>query len=146
VKKPSSRDTAAHQIAWVASGIGQGVFEWPRPDGQPIDSASWASPSRMMGSMSFHWSASGGWWPSQGIHYRDPLSWLPKDTTPFKVLVDHMSQRVLHRHSTDTLLKACCQAVNAKPMDQIDKDHPVMRWLFPRLMTTLLDSSAHFRR
>jgi hypothetical protein len=31
-------------------------------------------------------------------------------------------------------------------MDQIDQDHPVMRWLFPRLMTTLLDSSAHFRR
>jgi hypothetical protein len=146
VKKPASRDTAAHQIAWVASGIGQGVFEWPRPDGQPIDGASWASPSRMLGSMSFHWNASGGWWPSQGIHYRDPLSWLPKDTTPFKVLVDHMSQRVLHRHSTDTLLTACCQAVDARPTDQIDRDHPVMRWLFPRLMTTLLDSSAHFRR
>jgi hypothetical protein len=146
VKKPKSRDRAAHQIAWVAGGIGQGVFEWPRPDGQPVDSDSWASPSRMLGSMSFHWNASGGWWPSQGIHYREPSFWLPKDTTPFKVLVDHLSQQILHRHSTDTLLKACCQAVDAKPMDQIDKDHPVMRWLFPRLMTTLLDSSAHFRR
>jgi hypothetical protein len=36
--------------------------------------------------------------------------------------------------------------VAAKPMDQIDKDHPVMRWLFPRLLTTFLDSPAHFRR
>lgn len=146
VKKPASRDRAAHQIAWVAESIGQGVYEWPRPDGQPVDSDSWASPSRMLGSMSFHWNASGGWWPSKGIHYRDPVAWLPKDTTPFKVLVDHLSQEVLHRHSTDRLLKACCQAVDAKPMDQIDQDHPVMRWLFPRLMTTLLDSSAHFRR
>jgi uncharacterized protein DUF1800 len=146
VEKPASRDTAAHQITWEASSIGQGVGEWPRPDGQPIDSDSWASPSRMMGSMSFHYNASGGWWPDKGIHYRSPLSWLPKDTTPFKVLVEHMSQQILHRHSTDTLLKACCQAVAAKPWDQIDRDHPVMRWLFPRLLTTFLDSPAHFRR
>jgi hypothetical protein len=146
IKKPTTRDSAPHQIIWQASRIGQGVAEWPRPDGQPIDGASWASPSRMMGSMSFHYGASGGWWPNKDIHYRQPLSWLPKDTTPFKVLVDHMSQQILHRHSTDTLLKACCQAVAAKPMDQIDKDHPVMRWLFPRLLTTFLDSPAHFRR
>jgi hypothetical protein len=146
VKKPTSRDTAAHQITWVARSIGQGVFEWPRPDGQPYDNASWASPSRMLGSMSFHYSTSGGYWPNAGIHYRKPISWLPKDTTPFKVLVEHMSQEILHRHSTDALLKACCQAVNAKPMDQIDKDHPVMKWMFVRLMATLLDSSAHYRR
>jgi hypothetical protein len=100
----------------------------------------------MMGSMAFHYGSSGGWWPSQGIHYRKPTSWLPRDTTPFKVLVEHLSQQILHRHAGDDLLKACCQAVDAKPMDQIDQDHPVMRWLFPRLMTTLLDSPAHFRR
>jgi hypothetical protein len=146
VKKPKSRDTAAHQVTWVAGSIGQGVFEWPRPDGQPIESASWASPSRMVGSMSFHYNTAGGWWPSKGIHYRTPVSWLPKDTTPFNVLVEHLSQQILHRHASDNLLRACCQAVDAKPKDQIDADHPVMRWLFPRLITTLLDSSAHYRR
>ena len=146
ITKPTTSDSAPHQIIWQASSIGQGVAEWPRPDGQPVDSASWASPSRMMGSMSFHYNAAGGWWPTQDIHYRSPLSWLPRSTTPFKVLVDHMSQVILHRHSTDTLLKACCQAVAAKPHDQIDQDHPVMRWLFPRLLTTFLDSPAHFRR
>jgi hypothetical protein len=146
ITKPTSRDSAPHQITWQASSIGQGVAEWPRPDGKPLDSASWASPSRMMGSMSFHYGVSGGWYPTKNIHYRPPLSWLPKRTTPFKVLVDHLSQEILHRHSTDTLLEACCQAVAAKPLDQIDADHPVMQWLFPRLMTTLLDSPAHFRR
>jgi hypothetical protein len=146
IKKPTTRDSAPHQIIWQASSIGQGVAEWPRPDGQPVDSASWASPSRMMGSMSFHYGASGGWWPTKDIHYRPALSWLPKPTTPFQVLVDHLSQQILHRHSTDTLLKACCQAVAARPHDQIDADHPVMRWLFPRLLTTFLDSPAHFRR
>jgi hypothetical protein len=146
IKKPTARDTAAHQVTWLASAIGQGVSEWPRPDGKPLDNASWASPSRMIGSMAFHWNTAGGWYPNQRIHYRTPLSWLPKDTTPFKVLVEHMSQEILHRHSTDTLLKACCQAVNAKPMDQIDQDHPVMKWMFPRLLITLLDSPAHYRR
>jgi hypothetical protein len=146
VTEPKARDTAAHQITWLAGSIGQGVSEWPRPDGQPLDNASWSSPSRMIGSMSFHYDAAGGWYPSKGIHYHPPLWWLPKDTTPFKVLVDHMSQRILHRHSTDELLKACCQAVAAEPKDQIDKDHPVMRWMFPRLLLTFLDSPAHYRR
>jgi hypothetical protein len=146
VTKPADRNTAAHQITWLADGMGQSVGSWPRPDGQPVDNASWASPARMMGSMSFHYGASGGWWPSRGIHYRTPTSWLPARTVQFKVLVDHMSQQILHRHSTDVLLRACCQAVAATPQSQIDKAHPVMRWLFPRLLTTILDSPAHFRR
>jgi hypothetical protein len=36
--------------------------------------------------------------------------------------------------------------VDVAPREQIDRNHPVMQWLFPRLMTTLLDSSAHYRR
>jgi hypothetical protein len=146
VRKPASRNTAAHQITWVADGIGQSVGAWPRPDGQPVDNASWASPARMMGSMSFHYGAAGGWWPSQGIRYRTPVSWLPATTVQFKVLVDHLSQQILHRHSSDALLKACCQAVAATPTTQIDENHAVIRWQFPRLLTTILDSPDHFRR
>jgi uncharacterized protein (DUF1800 family) len=146
VKKPTVRDSAPHQIIWQAGTIGQGVGEWPRPDGQPVDDRSWASPSRMLGSLSTHYVLSGGWWPTEDIHYRKPKSWLPKASVRFDVLVDHMSQQILHRHSSSTLLKACCQAVDAKPGTVVDQDHPVLRWLFPRLLTTFLDSPAHFRR
>ncbi len=146
VARPTTQDRAAHQIIWQAGTLGAVPSSWPRPDGQPIDNASWSSPSRLLGSMSMHYSMSGGWWPSKGIHYRAPAAWLPTPRIRFDHLVDHLSQQVLHRHSTPTLLTACSQAVATKPSAQITKDHPVMRWLFPRLMTTLLDSPAHYRR
>jgi hypothetical protein len=146
VKKPTTRDSAPHQIIWQASTIGAAPLQWPRPDGQPADNASWASPSRMMGSLSTHYVLSGGWWPTKDIHYRSPASWLPKPEVRFDHLVDHMSQQILHRHASDTLLKACCESVAARPRDLITVDHAVVRWLFPRLLTTFLDSPTHFRR
>ena len=44
-----------------------------------------------------------------------------------------MSQVILHRHATGTLLQACCQAVDAKPATVIDENHAVVyRWLLER--------------
>jgi hypothetical protein len=146
VRKPDAQDRAAHQIIWQCGSLGAEPVSWPRPDGQPIDNASWSSPSRLLGSMQLHYVMSGGWWPSQGIRYRDPTDWLPKASVRFDTLVDHLSREVLHRPATPTLQKACAQSVAAKASDQITADHPVIRWLFPRLMTTLLDSPAHYRR
>jgi hypothetical protein len=146
VGRPSSDDTAAHQIIWQTSTLGAMPNNWPQPNGQPIDNQSWSSPSRLLGSMSIHYTMSGGWWPSKAIHYREPVSWLPKPKVRFDELVDHLSQELLHRHSTPVLLKACCEAVAVKPHAHIDKDHPVVRWLMPRLLTTFLDSPAFFGR
>jgi hypothetical protein len=36
--------------------------------------------------------------------------------------------------------------VAATPTTQIDENHAVIRWQFPRLLTTILDSPDHFRR
>lgn len=146
VGKPSSDDTAAHQIIWQTSSLGAMPVNWPQPNGQPIDNASWSSPSRLLGSMQIHYTMSGGWWPNKAIRYREPVAWLPKPKVRFDALVDHMSQELLHRHSTPVLLKACCEAVAVKPHAHIDKDHPVVRWLMPRLLTTFLDSPAFFGR
>ena len=99
-----------------------------------------------MGSMSTHLTMSGGWWPNNGIHYPAPTSWLPKASTRFDHLVDHMAQRILQRHASDALQKACREAVGAKAHEQIDKDHAVMRWMFPRLLTTFFDSPDFLRR
>jgi hypothetical protein len=33
-----------------------------------------------------------------------------------------------------------------KAHEQIDKDHAVMRWMFPRLLTTFFDSPDFLRR
>jgi hypothetical protein len=146
VARPPDQDRAAHQLIWQASTMGMMPMSWPAPNGQPIVGAAWASPSRVMGSMSTHYAMAGGWWPSRGIHYPEPTSWLPAATTRFDHLVDHLAQKILHRQASDTLQQACREAVAARAHDEVTKDHPVMQWLFPRLLTTLFDSPDFLRR
>lgn len=146
VHAPTGDRSAANAILWQASSLGTRPFAWRRPDGQPVDNRSWSSPSRMIASMSVHYVMSGGWWPSEDIEYRSPASWAPRLPVRFDVLVDAVSQRILHRHATTALLEACCAAVDCTPAERITRDHPVMQWNLLRLLTTVLDSPAFFRR
>ncbi|MBZ5738929.1 DUF1800 domain-containing protein [Nocardioides mangrovi] len=150
ISKPPQGDAgdgyAANQILWQADGIGTKPFDWPRPDGQPIDNDAWASPSRVLSSMSIHVNLAGGWWPSTGATYRSVGWWMPHYGIRFDLLVDHLSQVVLHRRSTARLLQACCEAVDVQPHDKITKDHGLVRWNWYRLMTTFLDSPDFLTR
>ncbi len=137
---------AANALVWQVSSLGTKPFDWPRPDGQPIDNRAWASPSRLMASMSLHYSMSGGWWPKTGAGYRTADDWIPSYPIRFDKLVDHLSQEMLHRRSTSGLLKACCEAVGVQPHDKITPDHAVASWNLPRLLTTVLDSPAFLTR
>ena len=146
VHRPRSEDSAANALLWQAAGIGATPFSWPRPDGPPLDSAAWSSPSRLLGSLSFHYAMSGGWWPTVDIRHREPRERVPQWGLGFDELVDHLCQQLLHEPSTSQLLKACCEAVDVRPRERIDKEHPVVQWQMPRLLTTLLDSPGFFTR
>jgi uncharacterized protein (DUF1800 family) len=137
---------AANQMLWQVSDIGIRPFDWPRPDGQPIDNASWASPSRLIASMEMHQNMAGGWWPNRGISYRRPVRWLPRSGVRFDELVEHLSQQILHRHSSARLLKACCQATGCKPKERITAKHGLVRWDMHRLLSAILDSPAFMTR
>lgn len=142
----AGEEYGANVLLWHAESIGSMPFSWPRPDGQPIDNRSWASPSRMIASMDVHLSLSGGWWPTKGTKYHPPAWWVPKFPIRFDLLVDHMSQVILHRRSTPQLLEACCLAVDVRPHERITRDHGVVQWNMPRLLTTFLDSPAFLTR
>lgn len=73
----AGRNHAANVALWQASSVGARPFHWPQPDGQPIDNASWSSPSRLMASFDLHYAMSGRWWPKDGITYRQPTEWFP---------------------------------------------------------------------
>jgi hypothetical protein len=96
--------------------------------------------------MSTHYSMANGWWPNQGIHYRKPVSWLPARSVRFDHLVEHLSQRILHRHADPHLHEACRKAVGIAGHEQITKDHPLVQWEFGILLSTLLDSPDFFRK
>ncbi len=146
VERPTVERAAANQMLWAVSNMGTMPFAWPRPDGQPIDSESWATPARLLASMDTHYSMSGGWWPSEEITYRSRPSWVPSYPLRFDLLVDHLSQRILHRRSTAQLLRACCESVGLAPHEQITRDHGLVKWEMPRLLTTFLDSPAFLTR
>ncbi|MDQ3484535.1 MAG: DUF1800 domain-containing protein [Actinomycetota bacterium] len=148
VTKPPGGDNAyaANSILWQASDIGAVPFGWPRPDGQPIDNDSWSSPARLIASMDVHYVMSGRWWPKQGITYRPHRAWLPQRRIRLDKLVDHLAQQLLGTRSTARLLQACCEATALGPRTMITADHPLVRWQFPRLLTTFLDSPTHLTR
>jgi hypothetical protein len=145
-KTAAGEGYAANQMLWQVSSLGIMPFSWPRPDGQPIDNDSWASPARLVASMSVHLDMSGAWWPTKGATYHPPAWWAPKLPIRFDMLVDHMSQVILHRRSTAALLKACCQALEVEPHERITKDHGVLKWNMHRLLGTFLDSPAFLTR
>ncbi|WP_051551743.1 DUF1800 domain-containing protein [Nocardioides sp. URHA0020] len=137
---------AANQMLWQVAGMGVTPFAWPRPDGQPIDNASWASPARLIASMDVHQSLAAGWWPTDGAHYRRPAAWLPRPSVRFDALVDDLSRRILHRPATPLLLTACAQATGCRAGEVITAEHGLVRWGMYRLITVLLDSPAHLTR
>jgi hypothetical protein len=148
IKPPAGEEadgSALQALVWQSDSIGIAPYSWAPPDGQPIDNESWSSPARLMASMRFHMGAAAGW-ADEATHYREPEQWLPSKHPRFDELVDHLSRQLLHKESSKRLLKACCIAVDVKPYEPIDKDHDLVKWQFPRLLTTLLDSPDHLSR
>ena len=137
--------SALQALVWQSDAMGIAPFSWGPPDGQPIDNESWSSPARLMASMRFHMGAAAGW-ADEATHYREPKQWLPGKHPRFDELVDHLSRQLLHKEASKRLLKACCVAVDVKPYDPIDVEHDLVKWQFPQLLTTILDSPDHLSR
>lgn len=150
VARPPETDAgeqyAATTMLWQAASLGCTPCSWPRPDGQPVDNESWSSPARLLASMGVHYAMSGTWWPKVGITYRPLAAWVPWFPIRFDVLVDHLAQDLLHRRADARLLQACCLAVDVRPGERITRDHALVRWNLPRLLTTFLDSPAFLTR
>jgi len=146
VGSPQTSSSAAVLTLWQAHQIGQGPFEWPRPDGRPDTAGAWSSVSRVLGSFSVHYEMAGAWWPKVGIVYRSPVAWLPKSSIRFDAFVDHLSRSILGRTSTSLLLRVACQATGVGPSTVITKDHALIRWNMPRLLTVFLDNPTHLGR
>lgn len=147
VKPPRTDASAANQVYWQTALLGLAPFTWPRPDGQPVDNASWSSATRALASMAFHWDMVNGFWPGDAVQFPRKRSWLARGRSMvFRDLVDHLSRLLLHRESTRALLEACCVAVNAQPDDEIGPGSRVLQSRMPRLVATVLDSPAFYQR
>lgn len=146
ISRPTQDDAAANAILWQTNQIGMTPFGWPRPDGRPDTAEAWTSVSRMLGSFEVHYTMSGGWWPSKGATYRKPVQWLPQASLRFDRLVDHLSRSILGRPATALLLKVAVQATGVPAAAVITKNHELVTWQMPRLLTVFLDNPHHIGR
>lgn len=146
IARPASRDSAANAIIWQAGQLGDVPVTWPRPDGAPLTSAAWGSPSRMLASMDVHWAMAGGWWPSEEATYRAPADWAPALPIPFRDLVDHLARLLHGRPSTASVLEGACLSTGYLPDRIIKAGDAVLGWKMPRLLVALLDHPTWYRR
>lgn len=146
IAAPTDDESAVNAMVWQAAMIGQTPYGWPRPDGQPITNPAWSSASRVINSMDVHYTMSGGWWPTLDAQYRAPARWVPTFPIRFDALVDHLSRSILGRRADAVMLQGAMASVDARTDEKVTRDHPVIRWLFPRLLTTFLDSPEFFQR
>jgi uncharacterized protein (DUF1800 family) len=146
VAQPAGPKDAANQVINVSKGIGQIVYDWPTPDAFPDVAPAWTDSGRMLGSMHEHYLAANGNAPSTGITYKQPMDWMPQLPTTFDNVVDYIARSLLFLESTSTMLQACCVATDCNPTDVITPTHPLIRYKFPRLLVSLLDTPEHMSR
>jgi len=148
VLAPVSGSSWANAANYVHGG--DRLFSWPRPDGPPLTGAPWSAASRLFSSFGMHQSLAGGWWPKEAATYRTHVSWLPAPSLRFDAYVDHLCRMWLGRAADARLLQAATQAVTGPEKwavvtasTTVTKDHSLAGWLFPRLVSALLDTPDH---
>ena len=148
VKAPVSGSSWANAANYIHGA--DRVFSWPRPDGPPLTGRPWSSASRLFASYGMHLNLAGGWWPKEAATYRSHASWLPTSSLRFDAYVDHLCRTWLGRAADARLLKAATQAVTGPERwaivtasTPINSKHSLAGWLFPRLVSALLDTPDH---
>ena len=144
LRPTSPNDFATSTLSWAHGALP--LYQWPRPDGAPEDSAPYASATRMMSSFNMHWALVAGWWSSANVEYRPVDSWLPQRQIAFDRYVDHLARLLHGRPATSRLLDAAVRATGVAPGTPITKDHAVAGWLSVRLLGVLLDHPEHMSR
>ena len=71
---------------------------------------------------------------------------MPRLPATFREVVEYVVGQVLFVPMTQTLLDAACKATDIGPRDLIDEDHLLIRFKFPRLMVSILDTPEHLCR
>jgi len=145
VRRPRGEASHANQLYWYAGWLGLATLTWPRPDGQPIDNRSWASPTRVLASVGMHWELANRELGGQ-VRCPKPAAYVPEKAMEFRDLVDHLSRLLLHRPSTQTVLRAACAATGLRPTDVVTPRSGVLRRTWPQLVSTFLDSPTYFQR
>ena len=127
-------------LLWMAQGVGQSQFGWPRPDGFPETTAIWASPARVLRSWNNHYDLAGNWWRPADAFVPTKASQLPTAwPRTLAQLVEHQSRMLLGRTAPADLQAAVASAVNVPQSHSFASAAAVTDWTWTLIRAAVLN-------
>ncbi len=149
IKRPRSGGAGdsdfANAFLWVARIAGQAPYDWPGPDGYPETNPPWSSAGRVLDSMSFHRGLVAGWWPSEGVAYREHTYWLPALPATFNDVVNHASKLLHGRKARKRVRKAASIRTGIAGDRRVTIDD-LSEVRVMQILLSLLDSPTQLKR
>ena len=127
--KPVDDNSFVQHALWMAATAGQDQFRWPRPDGFPETTATYASSSRMIRSWQLHIALGGDWWHSSSLSRPSAAASLPaRFPRRLDELVRHQSLVLVGRPTDPGVLTAVCTMLGRKPGTLFRRAKDVENW------------------
>lgn len=137
----SGEKSFARQLMWMSQGMGQTPFGWPRPDGFPETSSTWASPARILRTWDIHYAIAGRWWHPTDVFATSKASSLPtRWPRTLGELVEHQSRMLLGRTSTADVRAAVATVLDRKESSTYASAAAVSDWAWTVIRSTVLNT------
>ncbi len=137
----SHDDSLLRQSIWMSQGLGQYLHSWPRPDGFPETSSTWASPARVLRGWDIHYSLAGGWWGPKQFATPTRANLLPTAwPRTLGQLVEHQSRMLLGRASTPELRASVASALNMSQSKKFTSAKAISDWTWTVIRGNVLNA------
>ncbi|GAA4592812.1 uncharacterized protein (DUF1800 family) [Actinoplanes octamycinicus] len=138
---PPSGTKTFESLYWMARNAGQAPMYWGPPNGYPDVAAAWASPSGLLVRWNFHLSIAAGYWPADLVKPADLLTgMIGARPATYGALIDATAERLLGVRLGPDQTAALAAFYGKTPASQLKSNDPAVGWLYPYLMTMLLNS------
>ena len=138
----SSGTKAVESLYWMCSSAGQAPLSWAPPNGYPDVAAAWASPSGQLVRWNAHLNVAAGYWPNTLVRPASLLTSFAGTGLPatYGVLIDAVSNRLLQMTLPGAQREAIAGFWGKTPASPVKANDPAVGWMFPYLLTMLLNS------
>jgi uncharacterized protein (DUF1800 family) len=138
---PPSGTKTYESLYWMARNAGQAPMLWGPPNGYPDVAAAWSSPSGLLVRWNFHLSIAAGYWPADLVKPADLLTgMIGARPATYGALIDATAKRLLGVTLGASQTAAVAAFYSKTPASQLKSNDPAVGWMYPYLLTMLLNS------
>ncbi len=132
---------ALEGLYWTLDAAGHKPLAWAPPNGYPDVAAAWASPSGYLVRWNAHLNIAAGWYPNQLVRPANLVEALvgPRPAT-YGALIDRLAERLVQRTLRPEHTTAIAGFFGRTPASSLRSRDSVLGWLFPYLISLVLNS------